>query len=242
MRKSLLAAVLVLAPALLARAAEAEPAGPGRLFLDEATDAFFDQSLPAPELRRLLESSRLAFAALPEPGLRDYWQSRVDYLYGFVERGERRDGEAERRFQDGYTLAERAATLPGGDAYRLQADLTAQLIPFRGALYAMKNGPRIRQLAQKALELNPGNAKALLTLALFYWNAPGIAGGSDREALRLLHELELRAELEREDRFGVLTWLGLAYLGRKDRERARLYLRRAQEVYPGNTWVRSLAQ
>jgi tetratricopeptide (TPR) repeat protein len=246
MYRGLLIVILVFAPALLraSDARPAEPAGPareGRLLLAKATDAFFDQSLPAPELRALLEASRLAFAALPEPALRDYWQSRVEYLYGFVERGDRRDAEAERRFREGYALAQRAGAAPGGDAYRLQADLIAQLLPFHGVWYAMSNGPRIRQLAEKALAMDPGNAKARLTLALFYLNAPAAGGGSDREALRILHELELRADLEREDRFGVLAWLGMAYRGRKDPERARLYLRRAQEVYPGNTWVGAMA-
>jgi hypothetical protein len=243
MYRGLLSLILVFAPALLG-ASDAGPAGPageGRLLLAKATDAFFDQSLPSPELRVMLETSRLAFAALPEPALRDYWQSRVEYLYGFVERSDRRDGEAERRFREGFALAQRAGAAPGGDAYRLQADLIAQLLSFHGAWYAMSNGPRIRQLAEKALALDSGSPKARLTLALFYLNAPAAGGGSDREALRILHELELRADLEREDRFGVLAWLGLAYKGRREPERSRLYLRRAQEVYPGNTWVRSLA-
>lgn len=240
MRRSLFTAILVFAAALLA-AANDGAAGEGRLHLSEATDAFFDESLPPPELRRLLESSRAAFAALPEPRLRDYWQSRVEYLYGFVERGDRRDGEAERRFREGYALAQRAGAAPAGDAYRLQADLIAQLLPYHGVWYAMNNGPRIRHLAEKALEMDPDNPKARLTLALFYLNAPAAGGGSDREALRILHELELRADLEREDRFGVLTWLGLAYQGRKEAERSRRYLSLARQVYPGNTWVRTLA-
>lgn len=238
--------MLIFAPALLG-ASDAGPDGldglarEGRLLLARAADAFFDQSLPSPELKALLESSRRAFAALPEPALKDYWQSRVEYLYGFVERGDRRDGEAERRFREGYALAQRAGAAPGGDAYRLQADHIAQLLPYHGVWYAMNNGPRIRQLAEKALEVDPRNPKARLTLALFYLNAPAAGGGSDREALRILHELELRADLEREDRFGVLFWLSLAYQGRKEAERSRLYLSLARQVYPGNTWAADLA-
>ncbi len=234
------AAILLLASPLLALP-ESRPVELGRLSLERATEAFFDQSLPAPELRRLLESSLQAFSAVPEPRDRDYWQARVEYLYGFVERGDRRDEKAERRFRGGYALAQRAADAQGGDAYRLQADLIAQLILFHGAWYAMQNGPRVRQLAEKALAQDATNAKARLTLALFYLNAPAVGGGSDGEALRILHELELRADLEREDRFGVLTWLGLAYRDRKDRDRARFYFGRAQEIYRGNGWVRSLA-
>ena len=231
-----LAAVLLLAPLLAAADVDR-----GRETLVQATDALFDNSLPAGELRRLLESSRQAFAGVADPGERAYWQARTEYLSGFVERGEHQEKEAERRFRTGLSLAERAASAQQGDAFRLQADLIAQLITSHGALYAMKNGPRIRPLAEKSLALDPDNAKARLTLALFFLNAPAVGGGSDKEALRILHELERRTDLEREDRFGVLTWLGLAYKGRKDLERARTYLREAQAVYPGNTWVGSLA-
>jgi tetratricopeptide (TPR) repeat protein len=211
MRRTRLSLAFLLVPLLLSA-----QAGPGQEALERATDAFFDQSLQAVELRRLLEAGREAFAGLADPCLRDYWLARVEYLSGFVERGDRREKEAQRRFQAGLALAERAASCPGlADAPRLQADLIAQLIP--------------------------ASAKARLTLALYFLNAPAIAGGSDAEALRILHELEGREGLERPDRFGVLTWLGLAYQGRKDPERARLFFRRAQEVYPGNTWVRELA-
>jgi tetratricopeptide (TPR) repeat protein len=235
------AAVVLLVSPLFAFA-ESGVAEHGRALLERATEAFFDQSLPAPDLRRLLESSFHHFSEAPEPRERDYWQARVEYVRGFVERGDGRDDAAERHFRDGHAFAERAADAQEGDAYRLQADLLAQLIPFHGAWYAMRNGPRIRELAQKALALKPANPKARLTLALFYLNAPAIGGGSDREALRILHELEGRGDLEREDRFGVLTWLGLAYRGRKDLDRAHVYFERAEEIYPGNTWVRSLAK
>jgi len=237
MRRTRLSLAFLLVPLLLSA-----QAGPGQEALERATDAFFDQSLQAEELRRLLEAGREAFAGLADPCLRDYWLARVEYLSGFVERGDRREKEAQRRFQAGLALAERASSCPGlADAPRLQADLIAQLIPARGALYAVSHGPRIRTLTERSLSLAPASAKARLTLALYFLNAPAIAGGSDAEALRLLHELEGREGLERPDRFGVLTWLGLAYRGRKDPERARLYLQRAQEVYPGNTWVRELA-
>jgi tetratricopeptide (TPR) repeat protein len=238
---SMLAAVVLLVSAVLAFA-ESGAAEHGQVLLERATKAFLDQSLPAPELRGLLESSLQSLSGAAESRERDYWQARVEYLRGFVERGDRKDGEAERRFRDGYALSERAADAQGGDAYRLQADLIAQLIPFHGMWYAMRNGPRIRELAQKALDLDAANPKARLTLALFYLNAPAVAGGSDREALRILHELEARGDLGPEDRFGVLTWLGLTYRGRKDQDRARFYFERAREIYPGNTWVRSLAE
>ena len=120
MNRGLWVVLLVFTAALLGAAdtgpaRPGEPAIEGRLLLAQATDAFFGESLPFPELRRLLESSRQAFAALQEPALRDYWQSRVAYLYGFVERGDRREREAERRFREGYTLAQRAGAAPGGE-------------------------------------------------------------------------------------------------------------------------------
>jgi tetratricopeptide (TPR) repeat protein len=231
--------LLLLIPVLHLTAQEALERG--KQLLLRATDSFFDHSLTSGELRGLLDSGRTAFVSIADPCLRAYWLARTEYLSGFVERDAKKEKEAERRFRAGYELAERAAACPGlADALRLQADLIAQLIPSHGALYAMANGPRIRTLAEKALALEPVNAKARLTLALFYQNAPAVAGGDAGRALRLLNDLERDSPSEREDRFAVLTWLGLAYRSRKDQARARQYFQRALEVYPGNTWIREL--
>ena len=85
------------------------------------------------------------------------------------------------------------------------------------------------------------NPKARLTLALSYLNAPKIAGGSvERATGELLGILSM--ELDREERFGVLTWLGLAYRKAGDTQKSREFLTMAGAVYPGNSWIPEILQ
>jgi tetratricopeptide (TPR) repeat protein len=213
----------------------------GKILLDRATEGLFNQSLSSTRLRELLDRSLQSFGTLQEPCDRDYWRAQVSYLYGFVEQGEESSREAERRFTEGYELAESALRCGEfSDGYRLLADTQAQLLMFNGILYKMNFGPKVRELAEKALELNPENIKALLTLALFYKNAPAIAGGSEKKALELLHGIEKSSGLEPLDRFSVNMWLGISYAENNDGLLARKYISQAQEIFPGNTWLQEL--
>jgi tetratricopeptide (TPR) repeat protein len=217
------------------------PLEEGRSLLETATDAFFDQSADSATLRALLDKSRGEFLGLQDVKERDYWLAEVEYLYGFVEQGDNRSAEAERRFASGRDLTlQSIAAGASSQAYRLLADIYAQLLILNGLLYKMSYGPKVKELAQEALRLDPGNAKARLTLALFYRNAPAIAGGSDVRSLQLLHDLERVPDLERVDRFAVNAWLGISYSEKKRSADARRYLGRALAVYPGNTWLRGL--
>ncbi len=219
----------------------ADPLREGRDLLAGAAEGFFNQSLSAASLRDVLERSYRAFAGLKEPCLSRYWQARVEYLYGFVEQGEQEAAEAERRFEHSYELAERALACGGfSDGYRLLADVQAQLLAFNGMLYKMKHGPRVRELAEKAIVLDPGNAKARLTLALYYRNAPPVAGGNPEKALEILHEIEGIPALQPTERFSVNIWLGISYADKKQEALARLYLLQAWEIYPGNSWLQEM--
>ncbi|MBN1837126.1 MAG: tetratricopeptide repeat protein [Spirochaetales bacterium] len=213
----------------------------GRELLSRATDAFFDQSLDSPGLRSLLDESRRVFAGILRPAPRLYWQAEVEYLLGFVEQADGRPEEAQRRFEVGRDLIlESLDQVESSQAYRLLADTYAQLLILNGLLYKMAYGLKVREMAEEALRLDPRNLKAKLTLALFYKNAPGIAGGSRARSLELLQELEGEPELERVDRFSVYAWLGITYSEGRQPARARRYLERALEVYPGNSWLREM--
>jgi tetratricopeptide (TPR) repeat protein len=213
----------------------------GRRFLAAATDGFFGQSVGSTGLRELLEASRGAFSRIEDPATRLYWQAEVEYLLGFVEQADKRSEQAERRFEKGRDLV--LASLAQGEtsqAYRLLADTYAQLLILNGTLYKMSYGPKVRVMAEAALRLDPANVKARLTLALFYKNAPAIAGGSRAKSLQLLHRLEGERDLERVDLFSLNAWLGIAYSENRRPAEARRYLTRALEVYPGNTWLQGL--
>jgi tetratricopeptide (TPR) repeat protein len=217
------------------------PLEEGRRLLAEATDAFFEQALPSAELRGLLQSSEEAFARMPDEAARLYWQAEAQYLLGFVEQADGRPDQAQLRFEKGRDLLLASlARRESSQACRLLADTYAQLLILNGLLYKMSYGPKVRELAEAALRLDPANAKARLTLALFYKNAPAVAGGSRAKSLQLLHSLEKEGELERVDRFSLNAWLGIAYSEGRRPEEARRYLARALEVYSGNAWIRDL--
>jgi tetratricopeptide (TPR) repeat protein len=198
----------------------------------------FNETLSPSALRELLDRSLESFARVQDECERDYWQARVAYLYGFVEQGEGRSKEAERRFSQGFELADSALSCGEfSDGYRLLADTQAQLLMYHGMLYKMQYGPTVREYAEKALELDPGNIKAKMNLALYYKNAPAIAGGSEKTAREILHEVERSAELEPLDRFSVNVWLGISYAESKNASTARRYIDQAQKIFPGNTWL-----
>ena len=213
----------------------------GKVLFERATVGLFNETLSRAVLRELLDGSLEAFAGVSDPCQRDYWKARASYLYGFVEQGEGRDKEAERRFSEGFQFAESSLSCGEfSDGYRLLADIQAQLLMFNGMLYKMQYGPVVREYAEKALELDPGNIKAKLNLALFYKNAPAIAGGSEKTAREILHQIEGTSGLEPLDRFSVNVWLGISYAESKNPSAAREYIDRAQEIFPGNTWLQEI--
>jgi tetratricopeptide (TPR) repeat protein len=213
----------------------------GKNLLERATVGLFNESLSRPELRELLDRSLEAFNRVQQDCERDYWQARVAYLYGFVEQGDDRSKEAERRFIQGFEFAQNALSCGDfSDGYRLLADTQAQLLMYHGMLYKMQYGPTVREYAEKALELDPGNIKARLNLALYFKNAPAIAGGSEQTAREILHEIERTTELEPLDRFSVNVWLGISYAESKNASTARRYIDQAQEIFPGNTWLQEI--
>jgi len=224
-----------------ARAIAADDLREGQLLLERATEGLFNESSSPAQLRELLDGSLEAFASIEQACTRDYWRSRASYLYGFVEQGEDRAGEAEQRFQQGFDWAESSLNCGEfSEGYRLLADTQAQLLAYHGMVYAMKHGPMVRDFAEKALELDPANAKARINLALYYKNAPAIAGGNEKKARRILREIESSEELEPLDRFSVNVWLGISYAETDDPETARRYLEQAQMIFPGNTWLQEI--
>ena len=236
-----MAAILGLFVMLSAAVVSAEDLENGKILLERATVGLLNESLSRSALRDLLDRSLGSFTRVQDQCQRDYWQAQVFYLYGFVEQGADRSKEAEQRFSRGFELVESALSCGEfSDGYRLLADIQAQLLMYNGMLYKMQYGPTVREYAEKALELDPGNIKAKLNLALYYKNAPVIAGGSEKTAREILHEIEGTEGLEPLDEFSVNVWLGISYAEGRNAPAARRYIGQAQEIFPGNTWLQEI--
>ena len=215
------------------------PLQEGRDLYFDATERFFNESASLGTIRRQLDRAYQILAGVRSDRLRLYWQARASYITGFVEREDGREEEAEKRFLLSHSLATTAlAQGEFSEGYRLQADNYAQLMSYNGLFYRLKYGRQIIELCKRSIELDSGNVKAHLTLAISYMFAPPIAGGSLSRSIEILHSLRGVEEMERLDRFAINAWLGVAYSRRDDLERARRYFRIALNVFPGNSWMR----
>jgi hypothetical protein len=234
----LLALLLLAVPVIRAAAQSADPLEAGRAALSLAVSRMFNGQASRAAALTLLDAAAAQFAALPDPAPREYWLARVEYFSGIVERAHGDPRAAERRFTASLSrLAASTASRETSDAYRLMADDYAQLMMVNGALYAAVTGWKVKGMCEKALALDRGNAKASLTLALYYMNAPGFAGGDLERAAEMLLALRARADLEDEDRFAVRVWLGAVYGKKKDRVNELASYGEAREVFPGSSRV-----
>lgn len=235
--------LLTAAPSFASEDAQAGPLDSGRSALARAVSLLFNDEISNAQARTLAEACAETFASLTDPALRSYWLARVDFFYGIVERADKRAKAAEQRFTGSLARLEKSVAFrESSDAYRLMADNYAQLMIVNGVLYAAITGWKVKNLCEKALSLDPGNAKALLTLSLYYMNAPGFAGGNVERATEMLNALKSRPDLDDEDRFAVRMWLGMAYGKKKDRAMELASYGEAQDVYPGNGWVRDMIE
>ncbi|MEE8370931.1 MAG: tetratricopeptide repeat protein, partial [Sphingomonadales bacterium] len=97
-----------------------------------------------------------------------------------------------RRFEEAVKALERAIQLAPGKAdyhFQLGRALTGRVGQV-GIFKKMGVAGRLRKSFQKAAELDPRHGPARLALATYYANAPGIAGGSDKKALRQARALK----------------------------------------------------
>ncbi len=93
-------------------------------------------------------------------------------------------------------------------------------------LRALGRAKRARQAFEKAVELDPRNAEALVDLFLFYLQAPGFLGGGAQKAVRLAERLR---ELDAAEYEWAQAELARK---RKDWQAAESHLRRALELEP----------
>ena len=122
-------------------------------------------------------------------GSRDkyYWQARADYIYGIAEQEENKRTEVKDHFLSAFGLAEK--TLEYGEfseGLRIIADTYTQLLNYNGLIYKIRKGRKVIELSERAIQLDPANVKAHLTLAVTYMYAPPIAGGSINRTILVL--------------------------------------------------------
>jgi hypothetical protein len=116
----------------------------------------------------------------------------VDLARAHMRLGDLMSGAAEKKgvFERGREAALRAVELGPhrADAIAYRGFLTAKVGEARGIMNSLMMVDDVKRDMNTALRINPSYHYARTTLAVVYHALPGIAGGSDKKAKRLLHD------------------------------------------------------
>lgn len=120
------------------------------------------------------------------------------------------------------------------ETWRIDAELRSYTMLQKGISYIIKNSQTVSDNAQKALDLDPKNARASLIVAQGLINAPALFGGDIKKGIKILEELTKRANLKKEDIFFIYTSLSGAYEKNKKKDLAVTAIENALKIYPNN--------
>jgi len=167
----------------------------------------FDKSL------KLLDESIPLFIEIEDKQLSYYWIAKVAYLKGVVEKDRNYHEKAEENFSFSKELILKSLEIGDfSDGYRLIADVEGQLIYYGDLYYKTKFGPGIKKFITKAIELDSGNKKAYISLAMYYRDAPFIAGGSFKKSEVVLEKMIDATLSEQIDLFSLYLWIDTAWI------------------------------
>ena len=185
----------------------------GEILYSQAMEIFvtptpdFDKSL------KLLDESIPLFMEIEDKQLSYYWIAKVAYLKGVVEKDRNYHEKAEENFSFSKELILKSLEIGDfSDGYRLIADVEGQLIYYGDLYYKTKFGPGIKKFITKAIELDSGNKKAYISLAMYYRDAPFIAGGSFKKSEVVLEKMIDATLSEQIDLFSLYLWIDTAWI------------------------------
>ena len=210
----------------------------GEEALRRAERLVYSQSGEEELIAELLESAREEFQGINSAARRSYSLGRVSLLRGIYYNSLEDSRRAEEALEATLKYAEKA--LQGqefSEAHRLLADAHSQMMFAKGLFYMMRHGGTARDAAFRALELDPNNPRAIISVAGYYLNAPPVAGGDPAEGVALLRRGTTLDEAEETDLFLMYLWLSDAYAEREEYELAREYRSRARRIFPESPLV-----
>jgi len=165
------------------------------------------------EVITILEESIPYFTEIENKQLRYYWLARVAYLKGVIEKERDNHGKAEEDFSFGKKLISESLDIGDfSEGYRLRGDVEGQLIFYGDLYYKTKFGPGIKSFITKAIELDSGNEKAYVSLAMYYRDAPLIAGGNLKKSKFILKKMIDVTLSDQMDLFSLYLWIDTAWI------------------------------
>lgn len=192
----------------------------------QAREMFVTQTPKLSEVINLLEESISYFREIENEQLKYYWLAKVAYLKGVVEKERSNHEKAEEDFSFGKKLILESLDIGGfSEGYRLLADVEGQLISYHNLYYKAKFGPVIKDFAIKAIELDTENEKAYISLAMYYRDAPLIAGGSLKKCKVILKKMIDATHSNRINLFSLYLWIDTAWINSDyNQEKVRDYI------------------
>ena len=187
--------------------------GRGANLYFQAKEMFVNQTPKLSEVITILEESIPYFTEIENKQLKYYWLAKVAYLKGVVEKERSNHEKAEEDFSFSKKLI--LESLDIGDfseGYRLLADVEGQLISYRNFYYKTKFGPGIKNFITKAIELDSGNKKAYISLAMYYRDAPLIAGGNLKKSESTLKKMIDITYSDQINLFSLYLWINTAWI------------------------------
>jgi hypothetical protein len=103
----------------------------------------------------------------------------------------------------------------------------------------MANGLKVQKYSKNALALNDKNAAAKFMIAARWVYAPSPFHNYNR-GIEMLSAIPNDSNMDKDDIFNVYSSLGYAYIQRKNKTQANLWLLKSLEIYPTNKYVQSL--
>lgn len=179
----------------------------------QAREMFVASTPKLSEVVTILEESIPYFTEIENKQLRYYWLAKVAYLKGVVEKERNNHEKAEEDFSFSKRMISESLDMGDfSDGYRLLADVEGQLISYRNLYYKTKFGPGIRGFIVKAIELDSGNGKAYISLAMYYRDAPLIAGGNLKKSESILKKMIDITHSDQIDLFSLYLWIDTAWV------------------------------
>ena len=179
----------------------------------QAKEMFIASIPELSEAVTLLEESIPYFTEVENKQLRYYWLAKVSYLKGVLEKERNNHEKAEEDFSFSKRMISESLDIGDfSDGYRLLADVEGQLISYRNLYYKTKHGPGIKGFLARAIELDSGNQKAYISLAMYYRDAPLIAGGSLKKSESVLKNMIDITCSDHIDLFSLYLWIDTSWV------------------------------
>jgi tetratricopeptide (TPR) repeat protein len=168
-----------------------------------------------------------------------YWLSRIEYLMGRAEQNIERKKDAAGYYEQALAHIEEALDKePFSEGFRMKSEIISQMCLVKGVGFILSKGPKVNPLAEKALDLNPENGKAIILIASSKVYPPPIYGGNPEKGIELMQKANRMPDIEKDDRFNIYSGIGVAYEKLGEKEKAAYWLEKALELYPENVYAR----